>query len=372
MINNTDKAYQAVLRRILEVGKEKGDRTGTGTISIFSHTLEIDMADGFPLLTTKKMFTKGIIHELLWFLNGDTNIQYLVKNGVNIWTPDAYREYKNYAGKIEEPDYEVHVDDPVQNCTRLMTIDEFKEEIIHNDKFADTYGELGPIYGKQWVDWGSGEKVAAGWEHGAPNHYRHKALNQIQNAIDTLKSNPDSRRIMVSAWNPAELDKMALPPCHWAFELYTEELTDGERFNLYLETCNKLETPSIKGSTDKDQMEEYYQEYNIPTRKISLKWHQRSVDSFLGLPFNIASYGLLLEMFAQQCNMVPDKLVGDLTNVHIYKNHVEQCEEQLERQGLELPKLELEKADSIFDYCYENINIKDYSSHSAIKGKISV
>ena len=372
MINNTDKAYQAVLRRILEIGKEKGDRTGTGTISIFSHTLEIDMTDGFPLLTTKKMFTKGIIHELLWFLKGDTNIQYLVKNGVNIWTPDAYREYKKYAEAEEEPNYFLHVDDPMGNCTRIMNMEEFKHAIINDSKFAEKFGELGPIYGKQWVDWGKGQTEAAGWEHGAPNHFSRKSLNQIQNAIDTLKTNPDSRRIMVSAWNVGEIDQMALPPCHWAFELYTEELTDGERLNLYVETCNKLKTPSIKGSTDKDQMEEYYQEYDIPTRKISLKWHQRSVDSFLGLPFNIASYGLLLEMFAQQCNMVPDKLVGDLTNVHIYKNHITQCEEQLERQGLDLPKLELEKADSIFDYCYENIKILNYSSHSAIKGEISV
>jgi len=373
VINNTDKAYQAVLRRILEVGKEKGDRTGTGTISIFSHTLEIDMADGFPLLTTKKMFTKGIIHELLWFLNGDTNIQYLVQNGVNIWTPDAYREYKNYAGKVEEPDYDIHIDDPMGNRTRIMTMDEFKEEIIHNDKFAERFGDLGPIYGKQWVNWGSGENVAAGWEHGAPNHYRHKPLNQIQNAIDTLKTNPDSRRIMVSAWNPAELDKMALPPCHWAFELYTEELTFNERVSILGEKL-KWDMPKRSNVTDEDNKfwEDWLSEGNVPKRRLHLKWHQRSVDTFLGLPFNIASYGLLLEMIAQQCNMVPDKLVGDLTNVHIYKNHIEQCEEQLERQGLKLPTLELEKADSIFDYCYEKIKINDYSSHSAIKGKISV
>lgn len=362
MVNNTDKVYQDLLKRILTEGREKGDRTGTGTISIFSHTLEIDMADGFPLLTTKKMFTKGIIHELLWFLNGDTNIQYLVKNGVNIWTPDAYREYKNYAGKVEEPDYDVHIDDPMENRARIMTMDEFKEDIIHNDKFAERFGDLGPIYGKQWVNWGSGENVAAGWEHGAPNHYRHKPLNQIQNAIDTLKTNPDSRRIMVSAWNPAELDKMALPPCHWAFELYTEELTYDERYEMCCDRMSKMYSPDEKD----------FDEYNVPKRKLSLKWHQRSVDTFLGLPFNIASYGLLLEMIAQQCNMVPDKLVGDLTNVHIYKNHIEQCEEQLERQGLKLPTLELEKADSIFDYCYEKIKINDYSSHSAIKGKISV
>ena len=389
MINRTDDAYQDLLKKIIVIGKEKGDRTGTGTISIFSHTLEIDMADGFPLLTTKKMFTKGIIHELLWFLKGDTNIQYLVKNGVNIWTPDAYREYKNYASNVEEPDYGIHVDDPMGDCTRIMTIDEFKERIINNDEFAEMFGELGPIYGKQWVNWegidtdsfinsdfikDEDELIGRGMFYS-----KNEPINQIQNAIDTLNNNPDSRRIMVSAWNVGEISEMALPPCHYGFELYTEELTGQERFNMTMDIDkvieNQWDLPNGWGTLswgDNDSRKEIMDKCNIPTRRLSLKWHQRSVDTFLGLPFNIASYGLLLEMFAQQTNMVAGTLIGDLTNVHIYKNHIEQCKKQLSREPLELPTLELNKVDSIFDYCYEDVKILNYSSHPAIKGDISV
>jgi thymidylate synthase len=223
VINKTDKAYQDLLKRILDEGKLRGDRTGTGTISIFSHTIEMDMADGFPLLTTKKMFTKGIIHELLWFLNGDTNIKYLVDNGVNIWTSDAYREYKNYAGKLEEPDYDIHIDDPNQNCTRLMTFDEFTEAIkddypimIHTSSkttFSKKFGELGPLYGKQWVSWDTKkqETVKTGELYPSGEYkvdIRYKSINQIQQAIDKLNNNPEDRRIMVSAWNVGEMDKM--------------------------------------------------------------------------------------------------------------------------------------------------------------------
>jgi len=359
-----DYKYNELLRKILEEGKEKTDRTGTGTISIFNAQIEHNMSDGFPLLTCKKVFVRGIIHELLWFLNGDTNIQYLVKNGVNIWTADAYREYKNFANKADEPDYDIHIDDPNQNRTRIMTMDEFKENIINSDIFAHTWGNLGPIYGKQWVNWG-GYNIVSGEEVDGLN----KGVNQIQQAIDTLKTNPDSRRIIVTAWNPSEIDKMSLPPCHWAFELYTEKLTNDE----FCEYHSHELWQDIAAYCSKDKtFEKYANEGGFATRKLSLKWHQRSVDTFLGLPFNIASYGLLLEMIAQQCNMVPDKLVGDLTNVHIYKNHIEQCSEQLERQPMELCKLDLTKADDIFSYEYDNIKFADYHSHPPIKGDISV
>jgi thymidylate synthase len=342
-MNGTDKAYQELLEKILTKGKEKRDRTGTGTISIFSHTLEMDMSEGFPLLTTKKMFTRGIIHELLWFLNGDTNIKYLVDNGVNIWNADAFREYynKSHEFKGDWPD----------------DIDSFKERIKTDDKFAEKWGQLGPVYGQQWVNWDIGKKEPVTWEYGAPTKHKIVGINQIQNAIDTLNNNPDSRRIIVSAWNVGELDKMALPPCHWAFELYTEELTDDEISNEIekLGTGRNKETMSV-----------------IPKRKLHLKWHQRSVDTFLGLPFNIASYGFLLHMFAQQTNMVPGTLIGDLTNVHIYKNHIEQCKEQLSREPMRLPKLALCKPKDIFSYEFEDFLIKDYESHPSIKGKISV
>ena len=355
MINRTDEAYQDLLKKIIVIGKEKGDRTGTGTISIFSHTLEIDMADGFPLLTTKKMFTKGITHELLWFLKGDTNIQYLVENGVNIWTPDAYRKYKNTCELAKK-------DLGVDNVSNIETIEDFKVAIKTDPLFAKEHGELGPIYGKQWRKWKT-------FANGTPTPERPtdsvRYIDQIQNAIDLLKNNPDSRRIMVNAWNVAELDEMALPPCHWAFELYTEELTLDERMDYW-----QTETDIVFcGGTVNHVLLDVG---NIPRRKLSLKWHQRSVDTFLGLPFNIASYGLLLEMIAQQCNMVPDKLIGDLTNVHIYKNHIEQCKEQISREPLKLPTLRLEKTNDIFSYCYEDVKIEDYSSHPTIKGDISV
>jgi len=354
-----DKAYQNLLYKILDEGKEKGDRTGTGTISIFSHTLEMDMADGFPLLTTKKMFTKGIIHELLWFLNGDTNIKYLVDNNVNIWNGDAFREYYNqsHSFKGNWPD----------------DIDSFKERIKSDDKFAEKWGELGPIYGKQWRNWKT-EQFDYKSVEGHPNMMsasNFKYVDQIQNAIDTLKNNPDSRRIMVSAWNVGEIDQMALPPCHWAFELYTEELTYDEKVT---EARNRFgfDHPTEGWRTFDINSKESIEFLTSKQYRLHLKWHQRSVDTFLGLPFNIASYALLLHMFAQQTNMIPGTLVGDLTNVHIYKNHIEQCEEQLRRVPKTLPQLALCKAKDIFSYEFNDFLIKNYDSHDKISGVISV
>jgi thymidylate synthase len=369
--NNTDVAYQQLIDKIFTEGKLRGDRTGTGTWSIFSHSLEIDMSDGFPLLTTKKMFTKGIIHELLWFLNGDTNIRYLVKNGVNIWTPDAYREYKKYAEAEEEPNYFLHVDDPMGNCTRIMNMEEFKHAIINDSKFAEKFGELGPIYGKQWVSWGEIYKKPSGWNHGAPTHFKSVGHNQIQKALDLLKHNPESRRIIVSAWNVEDLPEMALPPCHWAFELYTEELTPRERMNI---STNYGNTNNIEANWDvsEDLINHMCDKWDVPTRRLHLKWHQRSVDVGLGLPFNIASYAFLLHMFAQQVNMVPGTLVGDLTNVHIYKNHINALKEQISRDPLLLPKLELKKAENIFSYQFSDFNILDYKSHDKLPMNISV
>jgi thymidylate synthase len=352
VINKTDKAYEDLLKRILSEGKLRGDRTGTGTISIFSHTLEMDMADGFPLLTTKKMFTKGIIHELLWFLKGSTNIKYLVDNGVNIWTPDAYREYKKVCLKAKE---DGHTDeDP-------LDILEFGQMIKTDNHAANLWGELGPVYGAQWRDWGL---------HGEDTPLN-KGIDQIQQVIDKLNNKPEDRRIMVSAWNVAEIDKMALPPCHWAFEFYTEELTNDERYNLLSEEEKRTLFHDFEyGKEVSYTLDNFYK--HIPKRRLHLKWHQRSVDTFLGLPFNIASYALLLHMVAQQCNMVPDKLVGDLTNVHIYNNHVEQCEEQISREPMGLAKLELNKADDIFSYTFDDIKMVGYKSHSPINGEISV
>ena len=420
MINKTDKAYQDLLKRILDEGKLRGDRTGTGTISIFSHTIEMDMADGFPLLTTKKMFTKGIIHELLWFLNGDTNIKYLVDNGVNIWTSDAYREYcnqfnigvnfdseevakghedqcwgypllENTSKEYKRGQINAFLEGKADKPFFYLTIDEFTDKIKTDDVFAKKFGELGPVYGNQWRNWKKYNYVrteaifddistlrAPFGVYSSENLYSYKTIDQIQQLIDKLNNNPEDRRIMVSAWNVGEIDKMALPPCHWSFECYTEELTFAERRDLAVDYAlknNKL--PLAIDAHGRDGIPRYMDVidntgWDIPKRRISLKWHQRSVDTFLGLPFNIASYGFLLHMLAQQTNMVAGKLIGDLTNVHIYKNHVDQCKEQISRTPMKLPTLILNKPKDIFSYSYDDFKINNYMSHESIKGQISV
>lgn len=390
MINNSDKVYQDLLQNILDNGVIKTNRTGVDTISIPHACIEFDMSEGFPLLTTKEMFIKGITHELLWFLNGDTNIKYLNDNNVTIWNGDAYREFRKRAEEIKEA-YEngdmlgtqPHIEVMFSEGLTILTKKEFKESIINNDEFAKEWGELGPIYGKQWVNWESSKND----EQGPDYQNKVTSINQIQEVIDKLKNNPDDRRMIVSAWNIAEIDQMALPPCHYDFHLYTEEMTFDERREYFFENAEgKFYHPhydddtvdNIEGIRMSDDFDRFMtnlmneERNNVPTRKISLIWDQRSVDTFLGLPFNIASYGILLHMFAQQANMVPDKLVGHLKNVHIYSNHVEQCEEQISREPMVLPQLELDKVDDIFSYGYENVKFVNYVSHPSIKGEISV
>jgi len=332
MKKNIDKQYKTLLNKILKKGRLKGDRTGTGTKSIFSHNIKANLQDGFPLLTTKKMYTRGIIIELLWFLNGDTNIQYLLKNNVHIWTGDAYKNYtKNQVGDT------------------ILTKDEFTEKIINDDDFAKEWGELGPIYGKQWRNNGG--------------------VDQISEIIDSLNNNPDSRRILVNAWNVSEIKDAVLPPCHWAFELYSEEMTLDERLE-YMEN-NNIRTSFINSISNVDDLIAKLDEIDIPTRYLSLKWHQRSVDVGLGLPFNIASYAFLLTMISQQVNMVPYVLEGDLTNVHIYKNHLKPLKGQTKNKTMGSPKLFLKKADDIFSYSLEDFNIIKYKSHPKLSLELS-
>jgi thymidylate synthase len=270
-MNSIDKQYQILLQSILDYGVEKSDRTGTGTKSIFGYTIRHRMSDGFPLLTTKKMPWKTLVTELLWFLKGDTNIKYLLDNGCNIWTGDAYKSYR----------------EPRPNDKDAYTIEEFVEAIKTNPEFAAKYGELGPIYGKQWRSWGAGLLED---KHGLGN------IDQIAKLIEDLKTNPDSRRLMVSAWNVGELNEMVLPPCHYGFQVYTRELTYEEK-KAYMD----------KHFSGKAQLTlSDFEKFSIPSRAISLMWNQRSVDTFLGLPFNIASYALLLTILAKEVNMVPD------------------------------------------------------------------
>ena len=361
MSKNIEKQYLKLLKDIIDNGVEKQDRTGTGTISVFGRQIRHDMSKGFPLLTTKKIYWKGIVTELLWFLRGDTNIKYLVDNDCHIWDGDAYKQYITWWNKTY-PD------------TAGMTQEGFIRNIKTNDEFAKKWGDLGPVYGKQWRQW---RYEKSSWYDGHTHHDEEsKQIDQIRNLINDLKKNPDSRRLMVSAWNVGELDQMTLPPCHYGFQVYTRELSQSERMKLYFETCNRLKTPSIKGSTNKETMESYFQEYNIPTRAISLMWNQRSADTFLGLPFNIASYGLLLEIIAKEVNMVPDELIGNLGDVHLYLNHIEQAKKQLTREPMKLPKILFKDHLNDFDSIIDILRVKDfildnYQSHPTIKAPLS-
>jgi thymidylate synthase len=328
-----EREYLKLLKDILSNGVEKQDRTGTGTLSVFGRQIRHSMSKGFPLLTTKKMPMRLVATELLWFLRGDTNIKFLHDHDCHIW----------------DGDYE---------------------------KSGRTDGELGPIYGKQWRDWNSSEAEFEGLS----------GVDQIANLINDLKTNPDSRRLMVNAWNVGEIDHMTLPPCHYGFQIYTRELSlkerniwSGDNWGIICDTESLLD------------------QHGVPKRAISLMWNQRSVDTFLGLPFNIASYALLLEITAKATNMVPDELIGNLGDVHLYSNHVEQAKEQLTREPMPLSKLNINTefwptesgscgegildAVAIFDgfkddnFCRslleEDIQLSNYQSHPAIKAPLS-
>jgi len=375
-MNNLDKAYQALLQDILDNGVEKTDRTGTGTISVFGRQIRHKMSEGYPLLTTKKMAFKTMVTELLWFLRGDTNIKYLVDNGCHIWDGDAYKNYLNNVKSVEEGKQ-------VEENGKIYTYRKYtKEEFvdyIKNGKDIEyrIWADLGPIYGKQWRSWETDDLDAPRYEHWK------KDIDQIANLINDLKTNPDSRRLMVNAWNVGELDQMVLPPCHYGFQVYTRELSIIERGEIYRK---KHPEKTIKdfppGKMDVWQIRDIFNEDNIPTRAISLMWNQRSVDTFLGLPFNIASYGLLLEIIAKEVNMVPDELIGNLGDVHLYKNHIEQAKEQITREPMELPSVQINR--TLFEggkpnpnkldldyYSIHNFELLNYQSHPAIKAPLS-
>lgn len=305
-MNKLDKRYQNLMLDILNFGVVKEDRTGVGTKSIFGATIRHNMADGFPLLTSKKMHWPSIVTELLWFLRGDTNIKYLVDNGCNIWNGDCYKSYV-------EQHSQRSMDDSLP-----LTQSEFIEQIKTSEDFAKLWGELGPIYGKQWRKYSDGPVSKS-------------SIDQIVNLIFEIARNPDSRRLLVNSYNVAEIEAMTLPPCHYAFQIYTRDLSISERIDLF----NKKWDSLIDVSDDVSENTLYLN--NIPTKAISLLWTQRSCDVFLGLPFNIASYGLLLTIIADLVNMVPDELIGNLGDTHLYLNHIEQAKEQITRKPYELP-----------------------------------
>ena len=295
------RQYHDLLKRILEEGTDKGDRTGTGTRSVFGHQMRFDLSEGFPLLTTKKVFLKGVIHELLWFLNGDTNIRYLVNNGVHIWDNDAYRYY------TELCDIGLHT--PLTRESFLSVVGE------PSPIDGYRYGDLNHVYGYQWRSWPKPED---------------DSIDQIEQLVRTIKENPNSRRMIVSAWNVAEVDSMALPPCHVLFQFY------------------------------------------VANGKLSCQLYQRSADTFLGVPFNIASYALLTMMLAQVCGLQAGEFIHTLGDTHLYLNHFEQAREQLSRTPRPLPRMVLNpEVKSIFVFRYEDFTLEDYDPYPAIKAPMS-
>jgi thymidylate synthase len=303
MANSLDSQYQQLLQDIIDFGVDKQDRTTTGTKSIFGYTIHHNMSWGFPLLTTKKVPFKTMATELMWFLMGDTNIKYLVENGCHIWDGDAfanyYRNFEKYLNTLPEG----------SEVDFIINKDKFINKIKTDDEFAKKWGELGPIYGKQWRRWHTSWDVVEDKSKEAGVRRVEKGIDQIQNLINELKTNPDSRRLIVSAWNVGELDQMVLPPCHYGFQVYTRELSAKERTGLGSKGSTRLYDMIKEGNyetIDADiEMHKVCDEAGVPKRAISLMWNQRSVDVFLGLPFNIASYGLLLEMIAREVNMMP-------------------------------------------------------------------
>ena len=359
-MNNIDKQYTDLLQDILDNGVKKETRNG-GTISVFGRQIRHKMSEGFPLLTTKKMAWKTMVTELLWFLKGDTNIKYLVDNNCHIWDGDAYKNYcKRFMDEYLEKN---ELGESYRNSLRPYPIEEFVNKIKTDDEFAKKWGELGPVYGKQW----------RGWKHMGPKSqqemldentnwpWKTTEIDQIQNLINDLKTNPDSRRLMVNAWNVGELDQMVLPPCHYGFQVYTRELSLEERLSMADKFNPLIREDCLTKTHHPDETEElkliYRHEFLdslgpnvIPQRRaISLMWNQRSVDTLLGLPFNIASYGLLLMMIADEMNMVPDELIGNLGDTHLYLNQIEQAKEQIGRDLTCDERIELASKDTQFD-----------------------
>jgi thymidylate synthase len=311
------------VREIRNNGVSKGDRTGTGTKSVFGHQMRFDLSKGFPLVTVKKTHWPSVVHELLWFLKGDTNVEYLQENGVRIW-----------------------------------------------NEWSDENGDLGPVYGKQWVDWG-----------GAPTSLKKtlremgseplQGVNQIQNVIDTLKENPNSRRMIVSAWNVGELPFMALEPCHAFFQFYSKPMTIWERAN-WIKQNGDINT-YIDGFEHDDTIIDEMDTNGVPKYKLSLQLYQRSADTFLGVPFNIASYSLLLQMISQCVNMIPDEFIWTGGDCHLYNNHEEQVEILMKRKPKKLPTVKLNpEIKDIFEFKYKDIELIDYDPHPLIRGKVAV
>lgn len=334
-MNNVDKAYLSLLKDIIENGVEKDTRAGR-VKSVFGRQLRFDLKEGIPLLTTKKIFTKGVLHELLWFLNGYTNIKYLVDNNVHIWDDDAYRYYLELS-KINHTQ--------MSKDEFLQAVKEERTYAFNTEKsgFLKYYkaGDLGPVYGKQWRSFGTSGK------------------DQIQGIIDTLKANPNDRRILCVAYNPDQVDKMALPPCHVMFQFYAKEMTQDERIKEYKKKYGEISEVKLDG---------------FPKYYLSCMYTMRSNDMFLGCPFNMASYALLTCIIGKLVNMVPDELVASLGDCHIYNEHIDAVKEQLSRTGSDtLPKIIIHGTQQVIeDFKYDDFEVIDYNPEPPIKAQLNV
>lgn len=371
-MNTADSTYLALLRHVMKNGKVKKDRTGVGTISVFGYEMRFDLSEGFTLLTTKYIHHPAVIHELLWFLRGDTDIQYLVQNGVRIWNEWPHAKYMKIA--LSELDDSECVSDPAR-VRRHFTLEEFVAAIKNNNAFASKFGDVGRIYGAQMTRWSKPVPVSQ-------DQYAMHRINQIENLVNDLRNNPDSRRHLVTMWNPAEIADVALPPCHYGFQCYTSVLPLETRIDMAMKKTG-LEIGALNakfvewlGSFDYMETREhaFLTELGVPERSLSLKFNMRSVDCFLGMPFDIASYSALTHMLCQVLNYVPGELIVTSGDTHIYLNHFEQVNEQLAREPFEnLPALILNPSvKDMFEFKYEDFAVKDYKYHPAIKAPVAV
>ena len=316
-MNSFDLEYHNLLKLILETGKDKDDRTNTGTLSVFGHQMRFDLSKGFPLLTTKKVSFKLVATELIWFIRGDTNIRYLLEYNNNIWNEWAFLKWiesDEYMGPDMTDFGHRALRDPEFNEQYREQLNIFKEKILTDDDFMQRFGDLGNVYGKQWRQFETKDRVT----------------DQLKEVMEQIKSNPQSRRHIVSAWNPGEIESMALPPCHTMFQFYVND------------------------------------------NKLSCQLYQRSADVFLGVPFNIASYSLLTHLVARECGLEVGEFIHSMGDAHIYSNHIEAVETQLMRSSYEAPKLQINSDKDIFNIEYEDLEIIDYTAHPAIKAPIAV
>lgn len=316
-MNSFDQAYHDLCQKVLNTGKDKDDRTNTGTLSVFGHQMRFDLSKGFPLLTTKKVSFKLVATELIWFIRGDTNIKYLLEYNNNIWNEWAFKKWiesDDYSGPdMTDFGHRSLVDEDFNQLYKEQ-LKIFKERILTDEHFSKQYGDLGNVYGKQWRNFET----------------KNGATDQLKDVIEQIKTNPTSRRHIISAWNPGEIETMALPPCHTMFQFYVHD------------------------------------------NKLSCQLYQRSADIFLGVPFNIASYSLLTHLIARECGLEVGEFVHTFGDAHIYSNHIDAVKEQLQRESFEPPTLKINSDKSIFDLEYEDLEVVDYEAHPAIKAPIAV